>query len=226
MSFNFNYGGMGGYGDNSWLKNANQGNNQQPTTDDANAFNAELTNYWSGDAINNIGWNELSGFPFANTFTNSQDAFNGITTGGIGGITTGGIGGITTGGIGGITIGGIGGITTGGIGGITTGGIGGITTGGLGGLSTDGAFNGFDTDSLNNFLNGSTNGNMDFGSMISGFMSMIMGFFSSMMGMFTGGNASGGIDFGNVFPGFGGDTTVDGSNDNAEEVEPETPEEV
>ena len=194
MSFNFNYGGMGGYGDNSWLKNANQGNNQQPTTDDANAFNAELTNYWSGDAINNIGWNELSGFPFANTFTNSQDAFNGITTGGIGGITTGGIGG--------------------------------ITTGGLGGLSTDGAFNGFDTDSLNNFLNGSTNGNMYFGSMISGFMSMIMGFFSSMMGMFTGGNASGGIDFGNVFPGFGGDTTVDGSNDNAEEVEPETPEEV
>lgn len=126
---NFNYGGMGGYGDMSWFKNGNQTNGEQPITDDANAYNNELNNLWGGSDSLNLGNLNIGSFVGSSMF---GDMFN---------------------------------------------------------------------------TSGSSTGNFDIGSMISGFMSMIMGFFSSFMGMFSGGN-----------------TTDEGTVDNAQDIEAENPE--
>ena len=214
MSFNFNYGGMGGYGDMSWLKNGNQGDNQQPTTDDSNAFNNELNNLWGGsigDMFCSMGTNGSMG---------AIGSFGDLTSGSSMMSSLGGM------------IGGSGMI------GAFDDMLGGLTgdsensmLGGLSGLGTMGAMgsmgdimSGSDvTDSLGEMMGRTTTGSMDIKSMISGFMSMIMGFFSNMMGMFSGGNSSGGMDLGNMFAGFAGDTTVDGSAVAADEVVPENP---
>ena len=287
MSFNFNYGGMGGYGDMSWLKNGNQGNNQDPTTDDANAFNNELKNLWGGfDSLNlenlNFGSFGSSGFgdmfQMGNSSGNIFGSLSGLTggsgmMGSLGGMMggsgmMGSLGGMMGGSgmmgsfddmLGGITgdsensmLGGLSGLgsmgSMGSMSGMMGGSgmmgsfddmLGGITgdsensmLGGLSGLGSMGSMGSMSgmmggsgmMGSLGGMMGGNSTGGFDIGSMISGFMSMIMGFFSSMMSMFTGGNASGGMDFSNMFGGLTGDATVDGSTENADEIDPDNPE--
>ena len=243
MSFNFNYGGMGGYGDMSWLKNGNQGNNQDPTTDDANAFNNELKNLWGGfDSLNleNLNFGSFGSSGFGDMFqmgNSSGNIFGSLSglTGGSG--MMGSLGGMM-GGSG--MMGSLGGMMGGsGMMGSFDDMLGGITgdsensmLGGLSGLGSMGSMGSMSgmmggsgmMGSLGGMMGGNSTGGFDIGSMISGFMSMIMGFFSSMMSMFTGGNASGGMDFSNMFGGLTGDATVDGSTENADEIDPDNPE--
>ena len=226
MSFNFNYGGMGGYGDNSWLKNRNDNNNQQPTTDDANAFNGQLNNLWGGSLdslnLNNLNLGDLGSssslgdmFQMGNTSDNIWGSFSGLM-GGSG--SMGSLGGLMGG--------------SGSMGSLDDM-LGGLTgdsenssLGDLSGLGSMGSMSGMMSGSSSGIMGmfgGTSNRSFDISSMMSGFMNMIMGFFSSFMSMFSGSSASGGGIFENIFGGLTG-TITDSSTGTPDELEPDNPE--